>query len=161
MKDMIIPNRKAKRARTKSLQVLDVTRLRKFHLLFPEYKKVTQKEFHQVMRVFHEELIDDIVDNRDGVILPNNLGFLQILSFKYKNVKRVDYAKSIKYGKRFYFKNWDTDGYLGKVIYKSFFKNRGIKFYNFWIFELVRPAKNKISAAFRENYQSYRSFHVN
>jgi nucleoid DNA-binding protein len=157
---MNIPNKKAPRIRNGSLRIMDITRLRKFIKLHPEYKGMTIREFGSVIKAFNQEILNDLIENRDGVVLPENLGHLQIKNVKYRNAKLIDYGKSIKHNKVLHFKNWDTDGTFAKVIYKSHYRNRFIKFYRFWTFKLARPASQQVSKSYKDMYSIYESLNI-
>ena len=56
-----------------------------------------------------------MIDKRDGVQLPETIGWLFIGTCEQSKKKNIDFAKSVKYGMIVSNKNWETDGKLAKI----------------------------------------------
>ena len=83
--------------------------------------------------------------NRDGVELPDSLGYLFIGTCPPAKGVNTDYSLSKEYGKVLQNKNWETDGNIGKIFYTNYstkyrFKNREL-----WQFTAVRNFKRSVA----------------
>jgi hypothetical protein len=150
-----IPNRKAPRNRLKSTSIMNTFELSKFRKKHPEYLDVTLKEFSDIIRVFNSEIIDSVISNRDGVILPENIGRLSIITFSRPKKKIIDFGKSNKTGQLHYHMNWNTDNRLCKIMYNSAINNYGNKNSKFYGFLPNREFKKTVSVAINKNWQKY------
>jgi nucleoid DNA-binding protein len=120
----------------------------------PEASKLSHLEVRNLIKQFNETVLQNIVDNREGVELPQGLGYIFIGSCKVKK-ECVDYGKSIKYGIRVTHKNWNTEGYLSKIFYSNCSVKYKIQDNNLWVFKAARKLKNEVSKAFSENWNKY------
>lgn len=148
------PNRKGSRLRKKSSVVMDRTMLKKFKEQHPEYASLTLPEFNAIVKQFNENIIEEVLKNRDGVSLPERLGEIVIWSFPKPKRKIPDFGKSNELGELRYHGNWDTDNKIGKIVYRN--KGyRAIKTSRFWGFIPARRFKQQMSTAFKKFWQRY------
>ena len=87
----------------------------------------------------------EVIENRDGVELPDSLGYIFIGTCPAAKSVNIDYALSKKYGKVLQNKNWETDGKIAKIFYTNYstkyrFKNREL-----WQFTAVRQFKKAVA----------------
>ncbi len=120
----------------------------------PDASKLGHSEVKKLIKQFNETVLQNIVDNREGVELPQGLGYIFIGSCKIKK-ECVDYGKSIKYGIRVTHKNWNTEGYASKIFYSNCSVKYKIPDNNMWIFKAARKLKKEASKAFSENWNKY------
>jgi transcriptional antiterminator len=150
-----IPDRKAPRNRPKSVSIMSTTELMKFRTKHPEYVDLTLKDFSDIIRAFNSEVINTATSNRDGVVLPENIGRLSIITFSRPKKKIVDFGTSNKTGILSFFKNWNTDNRLCKIMYNSTVKKYGNKNSRFYGFLPTREFKKEVSLAVNKNWQKY------
>lgn len=151
------PNLNAPRYREKRLSLLNKTLLNEFKEKYPKYQSIDNERLKKIIRLYNKNLWHGVIDNRDGVELPDSLGYLFIGSCspaKY-NKKNINYAESNKYGKVLQNNNWDTDGHIGKIFYtnasaKYKFKNREL-----WKFEACRQFKRSVATEYPKDWTKY------
>lgn len=149
------PNVKGPRFRTKRISVLTANTLKEFKKKYPEYPDLDLKEFKDIIMTFNAEIVNGIIDNRDGIELPEGLGFIFMASCPPAKKKNVDYKKSIEYGVRTVHKNWDSDNRLLKIFYTN--HNTKYPFANkqVWSFKASKMFRKTASEAYRENWAKY------
>ncbi len=156
MKKFNKPNLKAPRFREKQHVVLDKKLYKEFLKKFPEHVNVTLLEFKELINTFNRLLWEGVVDNRNGVELPEGLGYVFIGScVPSKTKKNIDYKKSAEYGVTTGHKNWDSDNFLMKI----FFTNSKVR-YNLpnkelWAFYPVRDFRRKASKIYKAEWAKY------
>jgi len=149
------PNLQAPRFRADTYEVLNKEFFDRFREKYPRYNKLKDKEIRSIIKSFNKLAFETVIDNRNGVELPESLGWLFIGTCQASKKKNVDYAKSRKYGVKVSNKNWDREGKLAKI----FFTNREIKhkFRNreFWGFIACREFKRAVAKTYPENWNNY------
>ena len=97
-----------------------------------------------------------MIDNRDGVELPQGLGYIFMGSCPApKNKKNIDMKKSKDTGVKSIYKNWDSDNLLLKIFYtnctsKYPFQNRQV-----WSLKAIKPLRVKASEVYKKNWPKY------
>lgn len=145
----------APRFRSKSMTLLNKEMYNNFIKKYPQYSKITLKQFKEIVNVFNGNLWQGVIDNRDGIELPESLGYLFIGSCDKSKKQNPNYKDSIKYGQLINHKNWESNNYLAKIFYTNYslkyrFKNREL-----WKFEPVRQFSRKVSSTYPELYSKY------
>lgn len=126
-----------------------------FFKKFPQHSQFNTrrpKDITDLIKEFHKDLIQEVIDNRYGVILPLRVGLLRIVSFKKKRY----YPNFTRYGSTGVttgFSNNHTDGLSCKIVYSN--KNYKLKDKILWSFVPEVPFKKKVSKAFEKNYNRY------
>ncbi len=149
------PDLKAPRFRFKRKAFLNKNVIEEFKEENPIYKNVDSNVLKKLIKCFNEKLWQGVIDNRDGVELPNSLGYIFIGTCPPPKTVNTNYSLSKKYGKVLTNHNWDTDGNIGKIFYTNWaakyrFKNREL-----WRFEAVRKFKRAVSKSYPENWTKY------
>lgn len=146
----------APRFRRSRLHILNSDLLDNFREKYPQYSEVSNDVLSRIIKTFHGDMINTVKDNRDGVELPEGLGFLFIGACPApKKKESVDVALSLKLNKRVRHRNFQTDDLIAKIFYTNFaakyrFSNREL-----WQFKGSREFTRAVSAAFRENWMNY------
>jgi hypothetical protein len=127
----------------------------KFKVKFPEHSEVSSKEYKGIISEFNGMLAQGMIDNRDGVELPEGLGFIFMGSCPATKEQNIDIAKSMEYGVIVNHKNWDSDNKLMKIFYtnqasKYPFSNKQV-----WAFKAVRQVRKQASDAYKKNWPKY------
>ena len=150
------PNLNAPRFREKKFGVLNKKLYKEFLKKYPEHDGTSYDEFKKIINTFNKNLYEGAIENRNGVELPEGLGYIFIGTCPpSKKRKNLDFKKSIKYGIATVHKNWDSDNNLMKI----FFTNSKVK-YNLpnkqlWAFNAVRDFKRLASERYREQWAMY------
>jgi hypothetical protein len=96
-----------------------------------------------------------VINTRDGVQLPEQIGWLFIGTCQQSKKQNIDYVKSKKYGVTITNKNWDTDGKLAKIFFSNFATKHKIKNREFWSFVGCREFKRSVAKNYAENWNMY------
>ena len=155
MKEFNKPDVKAPRFRPKVYSVLNNEFFEKFKTKHPKYKSLDNSKLKKIIKSFNEKICDEIIDNRDGIELPQQLGWLFIGTCQNSKKENVDFAKSRKYGVQVSNKNWETDGKLAKIFYTNHAPKHKFKNREFWGFVACRNFKRNVSKTYPENWNRY------
>lgn len=150
-----IPDRTAPRNKKKSTCVMSTYELSKFRKAHPEHGDITLKDFTTILRAFNNAIMDQVILNRDGVALPENIGKLSIITFSRPKKKIIDFGKSNKMGTVHYHLNWNTDNRLCKIMFNYKINNYGNRNARFFGFIATREFKKKVSNTINKNWQKY------
>ena len=71
---------------------------KEFKKKHPEHEVLTLAEFNRILRQFNNNIIDEVIEQRFGVTLPERLGHIVIASFPRSKKKIIDFGKSNKTG---------------------------------------------------------------
>jgi hypothetical protein len=96
-----------------------------------------------------------VIDNRDGIQLPESSGWLFIGTCQQSKKVNVDFAKSKKYGVQVTNKNWESDGKLAKIFFTNYALKHKIKNREFWSFTACRDFKRAVAKSYPENWTTY------
>jgi hypothetical protein len=149
------PDLNAPRFRPKCVNLLNRELFEKFLKRFPEHEGMTLQEFKEIIQTFNGSLWQGVIDNRDGVELPEGLGYIFMASCPPAQKTNLDIGKSLEYGMKAKHNNLNSDSRLLKIFYtnresKYPFANKQI-----WAFKGVKQFRQAASAAFREQWQRY------
>lgn len=154
MKTVKKPDLNAPRFRSKSLGLLTTQTHKEFLKKYPEYKGLTLSDFKNIVTTFNGMICQGIIDNRNGVELPDGLGYIFMGSCDTPK-KSIDPKTSADIGQETGYKNWDSDNRLLKIFYTN--KNAKYPFKNkqVWSFKAVKHFRSMASAAFKNNHTMY------
>jgi hypothetical protein len=149
------PDLNAPRYREKVLGLLNAELINEFKDRNPIYSKIDSSKFKNIIKLFNERIWNEVIENRDGVELPDSLGYLFIGTCPAAKSVNTNYALSKQYGKVLQNKNWETDGKVAKIFYTNYstkyrFKNREL-----WQFVAVRQFKRAVAKSYPEKWRKY------
>jgi hypothetical protein len=151
------PDLNAPRYRPKVLNVLNKELWKSFLIKYPQYKGLTYKNFKKIIGDSNRVLWENVINNRDGVELPESLGFIFLGScyVKNKNKVNINYGKSIKEGIKISNNNWESDGLLGKIFYTNYSVKYKVQDRQIWTFVPCRYFKRSVAKEYPENWTKY------
>jgi hypothetical protein len=155
MKEFKKPDVKAPRFRPETKNILTKEFFILFKKKYPKYKTIDNIELRKIIKKFNQVVYQTVIDNRDGVQLPEQIGWLFIGTCQQSKKENIDYAKSLKYGLRVSNKNWDSDGKLAKIFFSNHAPKHKIKNREFWSFVACREFKRSVAKQYPENWQMY------
>ncbi len=155
------PNLNAPRYRREAYQIINKDFYKRFFKKYPQYKGKETKEIYKIIKTFNEYVCQTVIDKRDGVELPESLGWLFIATCKGTKKKNINVAKSIKYGMKVTNKNWDTDGKVAKIFYSNFAPKYKYKHREYWGFKACRKFKRSVSDTYPDNWPIYMELEPN
>ncbi len=155
MREFKKPDVTAPRFRPETKNVLSKEFFNLFKKKYPKYREIDNKDLRKIIKKFNQVVFQTVIENRDGVQLPEQIGWLFIGTCQQSKKENVDYAKSLKYGVRVTNKNWDSDGKLAKIFFSNHALKHKIKNREFWSFIACREFKRSVAKSYPENWQMY------
>jgi len=155
MKEFNKPDVKASRYRPEVSTILDKEFFDNFKKNHPKYKDLDNKMLRQIIKRFNQVLYQKVIDTRDGVQLPEQIGWIFIGTCQRSKKDNIDFAKSNKYGVRVTNNNWETDGKLAKIFFTNYAPKHKMKNREFWKFVACREFKRTVAKTYPENWNMY------
>jgi len=149
------PDLKAPRYREKRFGLLNKETISEFKEQYPSYSNIDNEKLKSIVKLYNVKLWNTVIENRDGVQLPDSLGYLFIGTCPASKTGNTDYALSNKYGKVIKNKNWETDGNIGKIFYTNWSAKYRYKNRDLWKFEACREFKREVAKTYPENWTKY------
>jgi len=149
------PDLNAPRYRPQVYNLLNKKLFRRFRKKHPKYKDLDDKTLRAIIKSFNQKIYETVVEERNGVNLPENIGWLFVGTCINNKKKNIDFAKSKEYGVKVTNKNWDTDGRLAKIFYSNYAPKYKIKNREFWYFVACRDFKRLVAKTYPENWNMY------
>ena len=155
MKEFKSPDLTAPRYRPQVHTIMNKEFFESFKKKHPKYKDLDNVELRKIVKYFNNTLYQTVIDTRDGVQLPEQIGWLFIGTCQSPKKQNIDFVKSKKYGVAVTNKNWETDGKLAKIFFTSYALKHKMKNREFWGFVACREFKRAVSKAYPENWNMY------
>jgi hypothetical protein len=149
------PDLKAPRYREKVLGLLNSDLIKEFKEKYPIYENIDSAKLKKIIRLYNTKLWEEVINNREGVELPDSLGYLFIGTCPAAKSVNTNYSLSKEYGKVLQNRNLETDGKIAKIFYTNYstkyrFKNREL-----WQFKAVRQFKRFVAKTYPEKWPKY------
>ena len=149
------PNLNAPRYREKVLGLLNAELINEFKDKNPIYSNIDNDKLKNIIKLFNGRIWEEVIKNRDGVELPDSLGYIFIGTCPAAKTVNTNYALSKEYGKVLQNKNWETDGNVAKIFYTNYstkyrFKNREL-----WQFTAIRQFKRAVAKKYPKQWKKY------
>ena len=149
------PDLKAPRFREKSVHILNIELYKKFKKKFPEHN-IDYGTFKKIIHTYNTQLADGIIDNRDGIELPEGLGYIFIGSCPQMTKRvNIDYKKSSQYGIITSHRNWESDNKVMKIFFTNSHVKYKLKNKQIWGFVANRYFRRKASKNYLEDWNKY------
>ncbi len=155
MKEFKLPDVKAPRFRPEVYNVLNKEFIESFKQKYPKYKHVEDDVLRKIIKTFNKTVAQTVVDFRDGVQLPEQIGWLFIGTCQASKKRNVDFAKSRAYGVSVENRNWASDGKLAKIFFTNYAPKHKMKNREFWSFVACREFKRNVAKTYPENWNMY------
>lgn len=127
-----------------------------FFRSFPQHQEHNTHrpvELSNIIRHFHSEFVDAVIENRHGAELPLLMGKFTI--YAYKSRGYLDFGRYKSSKEIFKFINNHTDGLNCKLAYESMERRYRFKDKTMWKFYPSVSFKKRVSEAFRKNHAKY------
>jgi hypothetical protein len=155
MKEIKKPDVKAPRFRPEVHSVLTKEFFDNFRNKYPKYKNFDNAQLKSIIKLFNKTVYQTVINTRDGIQLPESIGWLFIGTCQQSKKKNIDFAKSHNYGVIVSNNNWATDGKLAKIFYTNYAPKIKIKNKEYWKFVACREFKRAVAKAYPENWNMY------
>jgi hypothetical protein len=127
----------------------------------PNLENYKDQDILQCIEGFNNFIADTIIDYRDGVQLPANMGILMVCTLG-KRTDAIDHKKSAELGVEVCLQNNHSDGYGGGIYYSTCLAKenqvkKGYMYPNcqYWMMFPSVNLKQKIKIAYEENWKKY------
>ena len=155
MKQIKKPDVKAPRFRPEVYNVLNKEFFDLFRKKYPRYKNMDNDSLKKIAKTFNRYIFQTVIDTRDGVQLPESLGWIFIGTCQQSKKNNIDFSKSVKYGVTVSNKNWETDGKLAKIFFTNLAPKHRVRNREFWSFRECRDFKRSVAKTYPENWNMY------
>jgi hypothetical protein len=149
------PDLSAPRFRGKTTNLLNKKMHDAFIKKYPKYEGLELSQFKKIVSTYNGLIQDAVIDNRDGVKLPESLGYVLITKCNRPKKANTDYIASAKYGKVVNHANWDSDNYLAKICYTNYSLKYRFSDRELWSFVPVKQFKSAVAGSFPKRYNEY------
>lgn len=148
------PDLNAPRFRPKKLNFTNFKFYKRFIEDHPKYAHITLEQFKDVIKTFNGKIWTTVIEERDGVELPEQLGFIFIGSCPRKK-SNVDFKKSEHYGVVLQNQNWESDQFLAKIFYTNFETKYRFKHHELWGFKGLRDFTRAVGQVYPKEWKKY------
>jgi hypothetical protein len=155
MKEFKKPDVTAPRFRPAVYNILNKEFFKKFKQRYPKYKNLIDSDIRNIIKKFNTLVYQNVIEKRDGIQLPNQVGWLFIGSCQESKKRNINFAKSLKYGVTVTNNNFDTDGKLAKIFFTNFAPKHKMKNREFWSFVACREFKRNVAKNYCDNWNMY------
>ena len=148
------PDLNAPRYRPKKLNFTNIDFHQQFVKDNPRFGSISLDKFKEVISTFNGKVWNTVISDRDGVELPEQLGFIFIGTCPRKK-SNVDFGKSIQHGVVLQHQNWDSDNYMAKIFYTNYETKYRFKHNDLWGFTGVRDFKRSLGKIYPQEWKKY------
>ena len=148
------PDLNAPRYRPKKLNLTNIDFYNKFIEDNPKHASLTLEQFKNIIKTFNGYIWNTAIKERDGIELPEQLGYIFIGSCPRKK-SNVDFKKSEHYGVVLQNQNWDSDQYIAKIFYTNYETKYRFKNHELWGFKGLRDFTRKVGATYPKEWKKY------
>jgi hypothetical protein len=150
------PDLSAPRYKRKTMNLLNRDLYKAFLERHPEYRDTLDlKTFKSIVQTYNGIIRDTTINYRDGVELPEDLGYIIVAKCDRSSKTNLDFASSIKYGKMITHRNWESDNYLAKICYSNYSLKYRFKDRELWSFIPIKTYRQSVSESFAEMHNKY------
>jgi len=114
------------------------------------------KTIKKILVAANKAIADTIIEYRDGIELPEQLGYMFLGSCPPLVMKsNMDYKVSAQYRKVIQHRNWESDNFLAKIFYTNFETKYKFKFHELWGFKACKEFTRTVSKEYPANWKKY------
>ena len=155
MREFRKPDLNAPRYRAQRVDILNGEFYKLFRKDNPKFSYLSNKEIKSIIKQVNGKIWDTVIEERDGVELPEQLGYIFIGSCPAPKQENPNYHVSKELQKVIQHRNWESDQYLAKIFYTNSASKYRFAFSNLWGFKPVRQFSRAVAKEYPENYTKY------
>jgi len=155
MKEFKKPDVTAPRFRPAVYNILNKEFFNEFKERYPKYKNLTETEIRKIIKSFNILVYQNVIEKRNGIQLPEQVGWLFIGSCQKSKKQNINFAKSLKYGVTVTNNNFETDEKLAKIFFTNFAQKYKMKNREYWSFVACRDFKRSVAKNYCDNWNMY------
>lgn len=148
------PDLTAPRYRPKKLNLTNVDFYNKFIQDNPKYSNLSLEDFKKIISTFNGEIWKTAINDRDGIELPEQLGYIFIGSCPRKK-SNIDFSKSKEYGTNIQHQNWESDNFTAKIFYTNYETKYRFSNHDLWGFKGVRNFTRTVGQTYPLEWKKY------
>lgn len=148
------PDLNAPRYRAKRLNLLNADFYDAFRKENPRFAHLTNEDIKNIINGVNGRLWQTVIDERDGVELPEQLGYIFIGSCPAKKENK-DYKTSKELQQLIQHRNWESDNYLAKIFYTNAGSKYRFLYSKLWGFKPVRQFSRSVGQTYPDQYLKY------
>lgn len=119
-------------------------------------KSMPLSDIKKILETYNLEVANLVIEKRDGVELPLQIGHLFIGTCSKPVYKNVDYLKTKALKQVVQHRNWESDNHLAKIFFTTFAsKYKKFKHNELWSFEANREFKRAVAKNYPEKWKMY------
>ncbi len=151
------PDLNAPRFRKPVTKTVTAKTLKAFKEKHKGYDNVDYETFKSIIAKHCEKIWNTVINTRDGIELPEGIGYIFIGACPARKKQVVDYKKSFECGYKVSTMNWETDGTIGKIFFSNYNVKYKIRDREIWAFNPVRQFKREFAKVYPEKWKMYLS----
>ena len=155
LKEFRKPDVKAPRCRPGASRLINTAFVKNLAERYPETKNLKIADVNKILQVMHGKMWDHAVNNRDGVELFEQLGYVFVGTCNSPKKYNTDYGNSIKQGTTIRHRNFESDNYLAKIFYTNFASKYKFKNRELWMFQPTRAFQRTVSKIYPEKWKIF------
>ena len=155
MKEFKKPDVTAPRFRPAVYNILSKEFFNELKERYPKYKHLTETEIRKIIKSFNILVYQNVIEKRNGIQLPEQVGWLFIGSCQKSKKQNINFAKSLKYGVTVTNNNFETDEKLAKIFFTNFAQKYKMKNREYWSFVACRDFKRSVAKNYCDNWNMY------
>ena len=155
MKEFKKPDVTAPRFRPAVYNILNKEFFNELKERYPKYKNLTETEIRKIIKSFNILVYQNVIEKRNGIQLPEQVGWLFIGSCQKSKKQNINFAKSLKYGVTVTNNNFETDEKLAKIFFTNFAQKYKMKNREYWSFVACRDFKRSVAKNYCDNWNMY------
>jgi hypothetical protein len=155
MREFRKPDLNAPRYRAQRVNILNANFYKAFRETHPKYSHLSDKDIKSIVHEVNGKIWNTVIEDRDGVELPEQLGYIFIGSCPAPKKENPNYHVSKELQKVIQHRNWESDQHLAKIIYTNSASKYRFQFSNLWGFKPVRQFSRTVGQTYPENYTKY------
>jgi hypothetical protein len=151
-----IPDLNAPRFYQKRHYIINDEFIDKLVKKYPKFEGASITELKRIIKAFNTNLWKEVIENRDGVKLPESVGTIFIGTCPpSKSQYNPDYSLLHKQNITASNKNWETDGNIAKIFFTSYAEKYKYRFREHWNFTACREFKRTLAKEYPKNWTMY------
>lgn len=129
--------------------------MQRFYEKYPEHKDISFDKFKEIIGEFNKNIYMTAISERDGIELPEKLGFIFVGTCQYPKKQNTNYGKSNISNTRVTNYNFASDGRLCKIFYTNNHNKYNFRFKKVWYFKGGRSFTRTLSQVYRKDWEKY------
>ncbi len=123
---------------------------------YPALKKYTSSDIFNCIKLFNTRISAEVINNRNGVRLPEGLGIIVAGACNVHEVYKPDVKASAEAGVTIPHQNLHSDSYIAQVKYSNDLDKHMFDNHELWGFDACRNLARGVSAEFKKgNHKNY------